>query len=625
MFNNFYQNQKLLRDDPEVTEFLKTKLGVNLDGTEREFIGFMSSFLRQYNVMSFDINPIDPSDDAIRKTVQRVLRPDSLFEPGIQNSVRDYLEIATEGTTAIFSSLVVSYRGYPSRANVLMSMINAFSDQSPHNPNDPTARGREEGIECLKKVLKAKYDAKKIDETLMKNGRSLNPVLELIDKAEWRKVLYELSEKYPDSQFLNVLIRKIADQGFVGEIKHLKTASTYIEVYSKVLLDQFNTLLNADDASLSKFLPDLVKTASQHPHTYLFVQTLIKRLIQVPNGYPLRKLAKELEKGVIDGRNDLVITLRNLLSAPPAAIASSIFHIPPTPGDVVALYKQYSSRPPPSPIFLRDPQLLYWLLNNIFVPSEKNKNLKQDLKGKYLYLAAFASSAKELSNGKIDSSQVDSTFTTLKKLEAAVSKKGATTTEFGSIVKEILEYIDTPIASMALIFWIKHLLRDTSFYEKHFKHHEVPIPHLLLEEIAYRHPYQRTHVFNAFKAELESNSWKLTPEIMLGLRQQLLDRMIYLIQLGFVIQVMMYIEKQTKKLEERLIIYFIKKVVQIIGPPYSKDFYCIMIKLIEPFDVVLEAQSDTRILIRQFLADCPQNLNDKETFYAISKLKKCFS
>ena len=43
---------------------------------------------------------------------------------------------------------------------------------------------------------------------------------------------------------------------------------------------------------------------------------------------------------------------------------------------------------------------------------------------------------------QIDSSQVDSTFTTLKKLEAAVSKKGATTTEFGSIVKEILEYME---------------------------------------------------------------------------------------------------------------------------------------------------------------------------------------
>jgi len=33
-------------------------------------------------------------------------------------------------------------------------------------------------------------------------------------------------------------------------------------------------------------------------------------------------------------------------------------------------------------------------------------------------------------------------------------------------------------------------------------------------KIAFRHPYQRTHVFNAFKAELETNSLILTPEIM---------------------------------------------------------------------------------------------------------------
>lgn len=39
----------------------------------------------------------------------------------------------------------------------------------------------------------------------------------------------------------------------------------------------------------------------------------------------------------------------------------------------------------------------------------------------------------------------------------------------------------------------------------------------------------------------------------------------------------------------------------MIGPPYSKDFYCIMIKLVEPIEVTLEAQSDTRLLIRQFL------------------------
>ncbi|CAI2177853.1 6033_t:CDS:10 [Funneliformis geosporum] len=600
MFDNFYQNQKLLRDEPEVTDFLKAKLGVNFDGTEREFTGFMASFLMEYNVMSFDINPIDPNHDAIKK----VLRPDSLFEPGIQDAVREYLEIASEGSTAIFSSLVVSYRGFPSRANVLMKMINTFSDPSQSNPEDATARGREEGFECLKKVLKTKYDAKKIDEALLINGGgSLNPVLELINKVEWRKVIYDLSEKYPDSQFLNVLIQRIADRGYVGEIKHLKTASTYIGVYSKVLLDQFDTLMDADDASLSKFLPDLVVENSGSVPTHISFCSNVNKAADSSTEC-----------------NDLVVTLRNLLSAPPPAIATAILHIPPTPGDVVALHRHYNSATPPSPIFLRDPQLLYWLLNNIFVPSDKNKNLKQDLKEKYLYLAAFASSAKELINGEIDSSQVDSTFTTLKKLEAAVSRKGATTTEFGSIVKEILEYMDTPIASMALIFWIKHLLRDTSFYEKHFKHHEVPIPHLLLEEIAFRHPYQRTHVFNAFKAELESSSWKLTPEIMLGLRQQLLDRMIYLIQLGFVIQVVSYIEKQARKLDEKLLIYFVKKVVQMSGSPYSKDFYSIMIKLIEPIDSTLEAQTDTRSLIRQFLGDCPQELNDNDSVFRLKQL-----
>ncbi|CAG8705917.1 9835_t:CDS:2, partial [Funneliformis mosseae] len=66
-------------------------------------------------------------------------------------------------------------------------------------------------------------------------------------------------------------------------------------------------------------------------------------------------------------------------------------------------------------------------------------------------------------------------------------------------------------------------------------------------------------------------------------------------------------------------------VVQMSGPPYSKDFYSIMIKLIEPIDSTLEAQSDTRLLIRQFLGDCPQELNDKEINEYVSKSKIRFS
>jgi len=43
----------------------------------------------------------------------------------------------------------------------------------------------------------------------------------------------------------------------------------------------------------------------------------------------------------------------------------------------------------------------------------------------------------------------------------------------------------TPMASMALIHWIRYLLRETSFYEKHYKQNVVPVPHYLLEEVIF--------------------------------------------------------------------------------------------------------------------------------------------
>jgi hypothetical protein len=40
---------------------------------------------------------------------------------------------------------------------------------------------RQGGVNGFEKILKAKYGAKKIDETLSTNGESLNPVLEVAD------------------------------------------------------------------------------------------------------------------------------------------------------------------------------------------------------------------------------------------------------------------------------------------------------------------------------------------------------------------------------------------------------------------------------------------------------------
>ncbi|CAG8487096.1 2236_t:CDS:10 [Diversispora eburnea] len=521
--------------------------------------------------INFSFSHANPTDTI--ELLKSLQKKDAIFEPNVIDLVKRLVDNSLEYIPEIYKSLCHSYTGEPSKIQLVSDLYDEFVSENVQPRAEIVCR------EALKKMVKEKYDSTKIDEVEKSMEEVFNPVLPLIQQQYWRNTIYALSEKYPDSSFLNILIQRIADQGHFSEIKHLKTASTFIEVYSKVLLDQLKTIIEVDEAGVQKLLPDLIRTASLHPHSYLFVQALVKRLSQEQNGYPLRKLAKELEKGVNKlGGSELIPNLRSLIAAPPNVIATSILYIPPTPGDVVA---QYQKDPPPSPIYLRDPELLYWLLTNVFVPSEQNKNIKLDLKEKYLYLAAFASSAKEIPDGNVDISKVNSTFDTLKKLSATLSKKSATGSEFNSIVPDLLVYIDTPIASMASIFWIKYLLRETSFYEKNFKFNEVPIPHLILEEIAFRHPYQRGHVFNAYKADLES-SHKLTPEVMTALKKQLLDRMIFLISIGYVMQ-----------------------VLKMVSPPYSAEFYGTMLRLIEPIYVVLEAGLETRPLIQKFLTDCP--------------------
>ncbi|CAG8490042.1 1560_t:CDS:10, partial [Dentiscutata heterogama] len=517
-------------------------------------------------------------------------KPDAIFEPNVVDIVSSLVSESVENIGQIFGSLCHSYTGEPSKIQLLSDLYDEFASSDTQPKADSVCK------DALMNILLEKYDTVKIDQVVKDNIQALNPVIPLIQSSYWRRAIYALSEKYPEGQFLNILIRKIADANYINEIKHLKSASTNIDVFSKVLLDQFDNLITADEAGVSQSMPDLIKTAVQHPHSYLFVQALIKHLSQERNGYPLRKLAKELEKGVSNNNMELVDNLRNLIAAPPQPIAQSILRIPPTPGDIVNLHKQYSQEPLPSPIYLRDPQLLCknenWLLNNAFVPSEKTLNLKQDLKEKYLYLAAYAASAEERDDGTIDDSRVNTTFETLKKLQATLSRKGVIGLEFNSIVKDLLIYIDTPIASMATIFWIKYILRETAYYEKHFKTNEVPLPHYVLEEIAFRHQYQRFHVFNAYKAELESST-RFTPEVMTALRRQLMERMAYLVQIGFVMQVMTYVEKNLSRLDEKL-------VITACGPPYSEEFYISMLKLIDFAKVQLDSQLDTRPMIVQF-------------------------
>ncbi|KAG9296103.1 hypothetical protein G9A89_011956 [Geosiphon pyriformis] len=523
---------------------------------------------------------------------------DAILEPNVTDLVDLFLENSGEPSD-LLDCLANSYEGTTEEIKLLLAIFGEFSIE----------KAQEAIQDSVQEVLLNSFHNVNVENCMESNPERLRPTVELIESPYWRNVLYKLSEKFPANTFLNTLIKAISDKGLTQEIQHLPATSAYAGVHLKVILDLLNKIIMADDFEVEKLLPDLVETVSLQPHSYLLTQALLKSLSKEKGGYPLRKISKELEKAVSAIHKDFIVSLRNLLNNAPVAVSGAIARLPPTPGDVVWLHKTYSTTtPPPSPIFLRDPELLNYLMTTIFVPNPKSAQLKDDLRSKYLHLIAFAASAKDTEADTVDISKVEETSKILKRLEAAIGKKSSTGSELNSVITEVLDYIHLPVASMALIFWCRYLLLETPFYEKHFKPKEPTRPHLLLEEIASRHPLQRPHIFALFADNLLIQSRSLSPEILTAIRKQLFDRMVVLVvEFGYVIPVLQYMESNAKRLiEENQLFYFVRKILEQAEAPYSSQFFEHMLNLIEQVEVNLESGLETKPITKQFLENAPE-------------------
>lgn len=67
---------------------------------------------------------------------------------------------------------------------------------------------------------------------------------------------------------------------------------------------------------------------------------------------------------------------------------------------------------------------------------------------------------------------------------------------------------------MALLLWIEYTAIHTAYFETYFRSAEVSLLHLLLDEIASRHPLQRSLVFQVIKNGLRHPYENFAPEIL---------------------------------------------------------------------------------------------------------------
>ncbi|KAG9321281.1 hypothetical protein KVV02_000527 [Mortierella alpina] len=562
--------------------------------------------------------------------LQALQAPDAILEPKIGAMITVYLNGGGQPLQLV-NSLSNSYVGMP-------EMCNLMSEWSLEFDIDPV----EVIQDVLKEQLMERFDTESVDKSFMDGSLTPPWLMDMIQQPFWRSVIYELSEKHQKSQLLNFAIQRISDAGYQGEIASVATASTFVNVFSGVLLDSLDKLREEDDVGLLERLPDLIKVCCQSEHTYLYTQILLFRLMKTDRGLPLKRISKELESGVLEKFNKyaqenqsatfsrhgqqlpvkaapsnlaaqllflnwsirppLVSTLRMLLAGASSTVASAISAIlqsrVPSPGDVLQLHRAYSSESPPSMYFLRDPDVFEIMLSSIFVPSLEGGMVKQDHKEKYLWLMAYAASAQEHEDGTTDTSEVQTTYEALNALEDTLSKRTAGT-DIIPILNNLLVAIETPVVSMALLYWIQFVIKETSYIETYFRSHEVPVPLLLIEEMAYKHPLQQAEIFatlvDFFEAPLELN-----PEIMMTYRKSILDRMIYLMQLNYVMPALDYVRVRVRKMDQSLGLHFVKRVLEMVEGPYSNKFIEAMGQMIQEIIEVIK-KSDAEPAVRAWI------------------------
>ncbi|KAG0000170.1 Negative elongation factor C/D [Entomortierella chlamydospora] len=535
--------------------------------------------------------------------MQSFQAPDSILEPKIFETIAAFIKEGGQPLLLV-NALSNSYVGMPEMCNLMSGWARDFD-------LDPV----EIMQEVLKEQLMERFDPESVDKDFMTGSGTPDWLLVMIQHPFWRSVIYELSEKHQKCALLNFAIQRISDAGYQGEIASVATASTFVNVFSGVLLDSLDKLREEDDVGLLDRLPDLVKVCCQSEHTYLYTQILLFRLMKTDRGLPLKRISKELESGVLEKFNKppLVSILRMLLAGASSTVASAISAIlqsrVPSPGDVMLLHRAYTSENPPSTYFLRDPDFFEIMLSSIFVPSFKGGMVKQDHKEKYLWLMAYAASVHEENDMITDKSEVQPTYEALSALEDTLSKRTAGT-DLTPILGNLLVAIETPVASMALLYWIQFVIKETSYIETYFRSHEVPVPLLLIEEMAYKHPLQQAAVFatlvDFFEAPLELN-----PEIMMTYRKSILDRMIYLMQLNYVMPVLDYIQLRARKMDQSLSMHFVKKVLEMVRGPYSRKFIEGMGQMTQEIVEVIK-KTDAEPIVRAWIDEVVAQSSDLE-------------
>ncbi|KAI8070911.1 TH1 protein [Gongronella butleri] len=523
---------------------------------------------------------------------------DAILEPEIYSNVlAKYLSEGGQPLDAV-TLLAESYVGVPSMCNVLSSAgraIDVDTDQVFRN--------------TVRTMLKDKFDPARCDplvEEMLNNEHMPSWLTDLIQDAYWRQSIYELLEAHPQSTFLNYVVLQIAESEYSEEMAQLKTASTYLQVYNKILDAALSKLVPVDDLEFEHQLPNIVRVYCEREETYFYAQALLHKLCEKPDNLPLVRLSKELEKVAMrSGQHAFVHALKQCSSDAPAQVAGAIKAVAsnPTPGDIMTLYNLYTSPQPPATHHLCDYDLIASMIRTTFVP-KSGIVLKPEINDKLLYLLAYATTRNDTKPLQDQQDQITRVHVMLKTLcERLKDAKGEGLT---GAIKTILDAIKLPIGAMCVLHWIEYTSIHTPYFETYFRSSEVPVLHLLLDEIAFQHPLQRSFVFGVIKTCLLRSYENFAPEILMRLQKAWIDRLVYLVQLHYSMPVLRFMKQVERDVDDSLTVHFVQNVLRMARGPYTLPFVEHMVALLLPIKETLGLLKPVQLAVVSFLEQAQQ-------------------
>jgi negative elongation factor C/D len=502
----------------------------------------------------------------------------------------------------------------------------------------------------LKSVVITNFDTKKAD-SIFHSHSSTEPIWldKMLQKYEWRNLIYQLSEQHENCLMLNYAVQRIARDGFWKEIVDnggpgtVYAACTSFPVFNQILLQSIDSILTSnsiDEFSIQPLIKNFVKRTVFSEHTYLYTQLFLHHLMQTPNAHHFKRLAQELYEAAKAHDPDFVVRVKNYLGKPDpvrlTGITSDISNMRAentllASQAVAQVYRAYTSANSPSPDLLQDMHVLDYLVVSLFCKDTRLTRNK-DFDEKLSFLLALASSFPPNAGENFTlTSELKSTIaqtqnSILKATKILVDSSVISPSDLQIHFNDICEMIcDYPVISMGIIRWVEKSLSNPNFYTTSHFIQLVPMMLFLLQIVAEVHILLRDTALAVLDLIISLKTG-LDPVTTLQIHWQILDTVVAFAAIGHIFPVLQYLERWTSTCDQSYFRHVLSQILELSEPPYAPSFVRPMLRLMCKPAVVAALSSVNNIKIQfiDFIRRCESFTEDDSDVVLFNETKSSY-